>query len=486
MLPYSTTSALMAHQETAVAKLLPSRVGGLFMEMGTGKSLTLIELARIRASKIDHVVWFCPVSLKETVRQEIRKHTEIGDDGIHVFDDKTSESRLPTDCRFYIIGLESMGSSSRVALAANKLITDTSFVVVDESSYIKGHRSVRTQRITAIASRARYRAVLTGTPFTQGVVDLFAQMSFLSPKILGYNSFWAFSNNHLEFEERTINGRKVKTDRIVASHNKEQLATKIAPYVYQVRKSECLDLPEKVYEERYCTMTTDQRSRHDQAKWEFLEQSDPDDWRPIWLFRLFTALQTIACGFWNRTDPETGLREVIDIRHNRLELLTSTIEEVPPEEPVIVWAKYRRPLEEIIGLLNATYGKGSTARYDGTLSEAAKEAELRRWRSGGSRFLVATQASGGHGLTLTESSHAVFYADGFKYSERIQAEDRIHRIGQTRRATYLSLRCSGSIDDRVASALHNKGSALAEFIREVDAAKKTGLKTRVIDLVRRL
>ena len=58
--------------------MLPSRVGALFMEMGTGKSRTAVELAKLRAGKINRVVWLCPVSLKTTVKHEILKHTDCG------------------------------------------------------------------------------------------------------------------------------------------------------------------------------------------------------------------------------------------------------------------------------------------------------------------------------------------------------------------------------------------------------------------------
>lgn len=76
MKAFATKTALLPHQVDAVQKVLPARVGALFMEMGTGKSRTAIELARMRQRKIDKVVWFCPVSLKETVRSEIVKHTD--------------------------------------------------------------------------------------------------------------------------------------------------------------------------------------------------------------------------------------------------------------------------------------------------------------------------------------------------------------------------------------------------------------------------
>lgn len=171
MQTFATKTNLMTHQREAVAKVLPSRVGALFMDMGTGKSRTTIELANLRAGKIDKVVWFTPVSLKLSVAEEIRKHTDCQD--IYVFDDKTNSRNLPR-VRWYVVGIESMSSSNRVVAAVNKLITTRTMVVLDESSYIKGHNSKRTERLTYICSRARYRLILTGTPFSQGVVDLFA------------------------------------------------------------------------------------------------------------------------------------------------------------------------------------------------------------------------------------------------------------------------------------------------------------------------
>ena len=72
-----TTTDLLPHQAAAVAKLLPTRVGALFMDMGTGKSRVTLELARIRQEKWDRLFWFGPCSLKETIYYEIRKHTDL-------------------------------------------------------------------------------------------------------------------------------------------------------------------------------------------------------------------------------------------------------------------------------------------------------------------------------------------------------------------------------------------------------------------------
>lgn len=193
---------LYDYQQRGVEKLLPSRVGALFMEMGTGKTRTAIEMVARRSERINRVVIFCPVSLKETWQEEIQKHTDSPPESINLFDDKTRQRTLPRGAFWHIVGIESMSSSDRVALAAHSLITTQTMVVVDESSYIKGHDAMRTQRITRYSEHARYRLILTGTPMSQGYQDLFAQMRFLSPKILGYNSFYSFAANHLEYSEK--------------------------------------------------------------------------------------------------------------------------------------------------------------------------------------------------------------------------------------------------------------------------------------------
>lgn len=478
---FETTSDLLPHQATAVAKVLPSRVCALFMEMGTGKSLTLIELARIRQHKWDRLFWFTPVSLKQTVLQQLLEHTTLSIEDIAVWGQQVSTDRLPTDKRIHIIGIESMSSSDRTIAAYRAMVTDSSFVAVDESGYIKGHRSRRTTRITDLSQRCRYRAVLTGTPFTQGAVDLFAQMRFLSPRILGYHSFHTFARNHLEYEmRRGADGMKRQTNRIVRAHDVHILAAKITPYTYQVRKDECLALPDKIHEVRWCSMTAAQRELYDQVKTRILTELEYSDWSPVQIFHLFTALQTVICGWYQ--DAELGLTEV---EHSRLDTLLATVAEIPVDEPVIIWAKYRRAVDQISAALSQAYGADQVHHFCGDLKEAERNDSLARWRARG-RFLVATQAVGGHGLTLNEAAYVIFYADGFKFSERLQAEDRNHRIGQQRRPVYITIRCLDSIDQRIATAIERKGSALAAFQQEVEEARARGLKQRAIDLVRSL
>ena len=436
------------------------------MDMGTGKSRTAIELASIRHSKIDKVVWFAPVSLKLSVAEEIRKHTDCED--IYVFDQKLDKATFLR--RWYIVGIESMSSSNRVSSFVNHLITEHTMVILDESSYIKGHSSKRTERLTFICSRAKYRLILTGTPLSQGVVDLFAQMRFLSPQILGYTSFYSFAANHLEYSEKF-------PGKIVRAHNTEWLAAKINPYVYQVRRQDCVDLPPKWYSTRYCSMTDEQYIWYSQIKDDFLMNVDLEDWDSNLLFKLFSSLQQVVSGYYNERKGRNKWK-FHEFDSNRPELLAEILSEIPKNEQVIIWAKFIYDIEQIKQVLEK---QGLTyILYTGQRNEKQKEIGKQAFKSGEVQFFVATPSSGGHGLTLNEASTVIFYNNSFKYSERIQAEDRCHRIGQDKNVHYIDIVCANTIDERIMSAISRKEDTLHSFQQEIDAIKNDKEKIKRI------
>jgi SNF2 family DNA or RNA helicase len=455
----NSLTTLYRHQQVGVDKLKRPRVGALFMDMGTGKTRAAIELALLRQNRISKVVWFCPVSLKDTIRHEIRKH--VSGTPVCVFDDKIKSNNIP-GADWYIIGTESMSSSNRVVLTAAKLIDSSTFVIVDESEQIKGHRSRRTNRITALSEKAKYRLILTGTPMSQGIVDLYAQMRFLSPVILGYASFYSFARNHLEYSEKY-------PGLIVRTHNEEQLAAKMKPYVYQVTKEDCLDLPDKLYESRYFSMTEMQGAAYWQAKQEILLELLDDEISSYTIFRLFTALQQITCGYWNRKN-EQGQFELLEFDHARLDTLSSVIAGIPASEKVIIWCKHRYSIDAVSSRLKRDFGGDSVALFYGDLTESKRLAELEKFR-GERRFFVASAQCAGRGLTLNESHYTIFYEDEFKYANRLQAEDRNHRIGQEKPVTYISIICQNSIDERIAESQAKKGDVIDQFKQEIEKVK---------------
>lgn len=465
---------LLPHQLAATEKLMPSRIGALFMEMGTGKTRTAIEMIARRKERISKVVWFCPVSLKETIQHEIMKHTDTPPDQIHAFNQKTNERNIPS-VFWYVVGIESMSASRRVILTVNAIVDENTMVIVDESSYIKGHASARTSWITRVSEKARYRLILTGTPLSQGVVDLFSQMRFLSPKILGYRSFYSFAANHLEYSDKY-------PGLIVRSHNTAYLAAKIKPYVFQVTKQECLDLPDKLYDSQYFSMSYEQRAAYEEAKEKILMEVEDDEFDSFTIFRLFTVLQQIVCGFWNEIDLKTKEEDFHEFRHDRVEMLMEIIKRVPENEKIIIWAKYQYDIDHIYKELTGAFGEGCAALFYGAINEKRRADQVVKFRNG-ARFFLATQSCGGHGLTLNEAHHVIFYNNGFKYSERQQAEDRCHRIGQAYPVTYIDIICLDSIDERIENALATKGDIVESFKDEIKRVKG---KDKIRELIKSL
>ena len=453
---YKITAELMQHQQDAVEKLSGVKVAALFADMGTGKTLTAFEWLRRKSHKISKVLYFCPVSVKKTIAKQIEQHTTAT---YYAFDDKTKQENLP-QADFYIIGIESMSDSDRMIFAANSLVDDAYAVVVDESTYIKNHYARRTEWITRIGKAAKYRMIMTGTPMSNGFKDIYAQMYFLSPLILGYNSFFSFAANHLEYSD--------KYPGVVSrAHDTNLLAKKMQPYVYQVRKSECLDLPEKSYSSRYYSLTPLQSQVYQARKDEFFELIEEyDEFRSTDVFNLFTDLQKICSGYW------LAGKETIKAEHGRIALLKEIIDEIPENEKIVIWAKYMHDIDGILNMLREEYGEDCASEYTGRKNEKerASEADLFTKHR---RFFVGTQATGGHGLNeLVCSSYGIFYNNNFKFGERVQAEDRQHRLGQKKNVHYVNIIACDTIDERIEKSLDKKESILLSFQREIQEIRK--------------
>ena len=466
------TSTPYQHQTAAFEKMHPSRVGALIMDMGTGKSLVAIMLAKAREKKIKRVIWCCPVTLKPNVAREIFRHTDCGPNDVYQFKASTTDKNMP-ECFWYIVGLESISSSDREVMALNAIVDEHTMLIVDESSYIKGHRAKRTKRLCLIGKKARYRLVLNGTPISEGIEDLYAQMAFLSEKILGYHSWYSFSRKHLTYSEQ-------HKGMIQSRSHVDWISARIAPYVYQVTKDECLDLPPKIYgSSRTVAMTPQQQDFYDAAKEQFVEDLmdyDPEETN-VAIYRLFTSLQAIANGVVPKGLGEAGAA----IPCRKPEALIETISNIPSGEPVGIWVRYRTSIDTVSAALRKEFD-ANISQYYGDLSLRKREAELARWRSEGG-FFIATEDCGGFGLTLAEAAYSIFYSNGFSYLKRIQAEDRFHRIGQKRSVLYSNIWVDAGIEERIDAAICRKQNSLEIFRQELDEIRHLG-RDAVTELLR--
>lgn len=437
---------LYDHQIRSVEKLRHIKVGALYMEMGTGKTRAALELINIRlnADKVDHVLWLCPCSVKTNLKYDIIKH--VGE--------------LPNN--FTICGIETLSSSVRANSELLALVrSKRCYLIVDESNLVKNHMAQRTKNIIRLAGYCTYKLILNGTPITRTYQDLYAQWYILDYRILGYKSFWSFSANHLEYDERYPN----KLRRCL---NVDYLTEKIAPYSYQITKSECLSLPDKTYETAHYDLTDSQYEHYINIADELM--MEVDDFEPHTIYRLFTALQNIIGG--KRVYNEKKLRSVSffsnPIDNPRIQLMMEIADRT--YDKMIIYCKYTDEIKAITMLLNDKYGQDIAVPFYGELNQKKRQANLEKFM-GDSQYLVANKVCAGYGLNLQFCSYVVYYSNDWDYGTRAQSEDRVHRIGQEKNVHIIDICADDTLDKRILDCLIRKEDLVDRFKCELDLIK---------------
>lgn len=214
--------ALLDNQASAIAKLRQLKVGALFMRPGTGKTRTVMELVR-SVPDVDLVLWLAPYSSVHPKRA-----------GTGIVDEVRKWGGLP-NAEF--LGIESLSNSARIHLRTMAMLQAASnpFIVVDESLKIKNSKAIRTTRVMELGKQCQYRLILNGTPVSRNLMDVWAQMEFLSPRILNMGTA-EFLNTFCEWTKITAHfgGTRVFTKQYVTKyHNIDYLYSLIQDYVFE-------------------------------------------------------------------------------------------------------------------------------------------------------------------------------------------------------------------------------------------------------------
>jgi len=415
--------------------------------MGTGKTRTALELIkdRLDKGKVNHVLWLCPCSVKENLKRDIKKHCE-GDLSM-----------------FTICGIETLSSSIRANSILLRLVQERKvYLIVDESNLVKNHMAQRTKNIIRLSEFCQYKLILNGTPISRNEKDLFSQWYILDWRILGYRSFWSFAGNHLEYDPN-IPG---KINRCL---NTDYLVRKIAPYTYQVRKEECLDLPNKSYKTVYYELD-------EMQDWHYQEIADTllfevDELEPETIYRLFSGLQSVISGFKvTRTERPMKREPFFKTPYDnpRIKTLLEVLDGV--DQKVIIFCKYTDEIETITAILNKKYGEGKAVPFYGELNQKKRQKNIDVFRNG-AQFLVANKVCAGYGLNLQFCSYVVYYSNDWDFATRAQSEDRVHRIGQDKNVHIIDLCASYTLDERILKCLWKKENLVDSFKSEIEKQK---------------
>lgn len=455
------------HQLQAWERSKDKKSFAYLMEMGTGKTKVLIDVSAYlwEQGEIDGLVVVAPNGVhRQFINEQLPEHlperiptlTATFRSGAGVKLKRHLEKLLKKTkehFRVVAVNVESLSHKSGSGYLERVLKSGRFLLAVDESSTIKTPSARRTKTLVRLSKFAKYRRILTGSPITRGVEDLFTQFRFLDPKIIGLKSFYVFRNRYC-ITAPIPGAPSARARRIVGYRNLGDLQEKIAPHSFRIKKDECLDLPDKIYMTSQVPMHPDQERLYRELKEQLLVELQDGTIMaaPLAVVRLM-RLQQIVCGHVPR-DPEDNDGRWTQVPYKGEVPRVVRARELSEESqgPVIIWARFRADLD----LLQQALRPLGTVRYDGTVSDDDREQAIEDWRNGDAKVFLGQPAVGGLGLNLVGASTVIYYSNSFNAEHRWQSEDRAHRLGTVNRVTYVDLLSPGTLDSKIREALTKK------------------------------
>jgi len=423
----------------------------LASDMGTGKTATAI-IAVEESMENDKVLVLCPNSLKTWWKNEKNTWTAFPNQPTTVVETKNRRDALAAYDGGWIIAnyaqiraeAKSIGQQS----ISQKFDIDTlreqslyfvntwDWLILDEAQTIRNRKT----QIAFLTKQLRFKncCLLTGTPFGNNPSELWSLLNFLEPE--RYTSYWRFFEFYVSYSEDYWGTRK-----IIGVKRPKLLRRELAPRMIRKTKAEVMPfLPEKLFQTISLELLPKQEKHYDDmAKRFYIELSETKKLYAVNVISMITRLRQILStpANFDLPDESAKLDAAMDIV-----LGTHNI--------IVIFTAFRKTVDALCKrLVKAEISH--TRIWGGMTSEEISQEEA-RLNTGGVRVLVATLQSGGVGLNLVGANTAIFVDKWFNPEKQTQAEDRLHRGGQTQKVHIISLYCPNTVDDLVEAILVGK------------------------------
>ena len=510
---------LFKHQADAVKRYYDSNEIALFFEAGCGKTATAIQIAvdKYKRGLIDVVLVIAPNGIdKQWAREEIPKWCSVP---YYVWNDKKSKRPIPFmegKLNFICTNIDQFSTETSFQKYVTYCKWHDTMIVLDEATVIKNVKAKRTQRLlyefNDVVRRGKSivdskpwtvaRAILTGTPVTNGAFDVWAMFEFLHPGYFGVN-WYAFQNKYGMFQSINVQGRTIRvliTEQIWNAvkncndynfaaiewgislstyeyirhqdkyegpfRNIEQLRQRMCDIATFVRLVDVTDMPQQTFIRRMVDMGPEQaRIYYDMEKY-FISQYKDKEVSATTKLTSYIRLQQIASGFIVTQE------RVIDEDAP----LWAAINEDDPPENVVTWIddagkiqRLKQDIAEIDGpIVIVTHFSAEAARiYDELTKDGYSCGLMTGWKtiggddafkSGKVRIMIANVRVIRMGFNWQHCTHMLFYSNTFSLEDREQVTRRIWRIGQQNPCIYTDYITTDTIDMKVFAALKQKKS----------------------------
>jgi SWI/SNF-related matrix-associated actin-dependent regulator 1 of chromatin subfamily A len=400
-------------------------------EMGLGK--TIQALWYFKRNKKSPVVVICPASLKYNWAREaavhIRERAEI------LEGTKPPKKKVFKQNPFVIINYEILGPWLDYLIDL-----DPQLVILDECQYIKNRRAKRTRYVKQLVKGVPHVLALSGTPLTNRPAELWTTLNIIRPDL--FKSFMSYALEYCN-ARRTPWGWEYK-----GAKNLDKLHDILTENcMVRRRKVDVLkDLPAK--SRHVVSVPLENRHEYDEAEEDLI----------LWLSKYSKrkannaarAERLVKMGYLKRLAATLKLKAVTDWIDRFLE---------ETDEKLVVFAIHR----DIIKSLRDRYSpRTNCVLVTGGVTGKKRQRAVDKFQNHKeTRLFIGNIQAAGIGITLTASSTVLFAELGWTPGEHIQAEDRIHRIGQQNKSTCFYMIGVDTIEERLSRIIQEKQIVLS-------------------------
>ena len=436
MVQYELSPHLRQYQKDIVNTALNEGCYGIFADTGTGKTICGIEIAK----HYGKTLILCPLSVIETawIDDCHKFYPELTITNCWGNSRVERNKLLSSDSDIYIMNYESFKILKPQIIKMN-----FQCVIVDESQVMKNMGAQITSELLQLITVVPHRFVLSGTPTPNHNLEIFPQMKFVDAEVFG-NNYFGFQARY--FHQDLENPHYwYQTDE-----DKEAYFNRLREKSVFLKKEDCVDLPPKVFEVKRFQLDKEQEKYYQNMLQNIRDNIN------MWSKFEFTAklmkLREIVSGFVINKDGS-----ITDFPTAKDKILDSVFEEIG-NKSIIIWCQFQHEIERLAEKYNGVALTSKTKNRDDI---------IRAFRDNKIQKLFTHPKLLGKGLTFVNCTYNIYYSLSFSYEEFRQSQDRIHRIGQENKCTYIILQGKHTIDEKIYNCLQRKGNAVDELYLEM-------------------
>ena len=438
------------YQAYATDFILQNPVAAVFLDMGLGKSvitLTAIKDLCLDSFQVRKVLVIAPLRVaRDTWPSEIEKWDHLKDlkYAVAVGTEMVRKTALMQKAIVYIINRENV----QWLVEESGLPFDYDMVVIDELSSFKSFQAKRFRSLLKVRPTVKRMVGLTGTPSSNGLMDLWAQFRLLDlGKRLG-RFITHYRNQYFTPDKR--NGQVVFSYKPLPGAE-EAIYSAISDITISMKAVDHLNMPECVMNEVKVALSEKERKTYNTMKADLVVSLQGEEIDAGTAAALAGKLSQMANGAVYGED-----KKYIEFHNRKLDALEDLIE-AANGKPVLVAYWFKHDLERI------------KKRFD--VREISTSKDIQDWNKGKIPVAVIHPASAGHGLNLQAGGSTMVWF-GLTWSLELyqQANARLWRQGQQADTVVIHhIIAAGTIDERIMAALRNKDKTQSALIEAVKA-----------------